>query len=201
MVFLSLEGFYHFVDKVVDIEKFQFNARIIDRIRKIIGDSIAEGSYCAIVVGTAPFAEKVRETVNKNLRSGFLPIIQKQILPRFLAASVFGVPESSAERSLLRRGQHHRAGVAVFLQGIEKGGSEAEVPFHVLGILLGAVDSGEVEDEVRFLAVSFQFFRKGVDVVLEDFVNRDAVVPGLALLYVEKLGAEVLPHESLGACY
>ena len=45
-------------------------------------------------------------------------------------------------------GEHHGAGVPVALQGIQEGRREAEVALHELGLFLGPVHAGEVEDEV-----------------------------------------------------
>ena len=66
-------------------------------------------------------------------------------------------------------------------------------------MLFGAVHAGQVEHKVGFPAVAVELFGGGVEVIFKDFLDDHVVVPGLAVLDVIELGAQVLPYESLGA--
>ena len=65
-VLFAFEGGKHLVYEVVDIEKLQLDAWIIDGIGQVVGKGIAEGGNSAVVVGTAPLAKEVGETVNQD---------------------------------------------------------------------------------------------------------------------------------------
>ena len=85
------------------------------------------------------------------------------------------------------------------LQCVKQGGGEAEVTLHELVIVLGAVDASEIEHEVTFLAPCVKLLGGGVEVVFEDFLDRQvAVATGLAVFDVIELGAKVLAHEAFG---
>ena len=66
MMLLSLQPCYHFINQVINIQQLQFNAGVINSIRQIICKSVAEGGHGTIVVGAAPLAKEVRETVDEN---------------------------------------------------------------------------------------------------------------------------------------
>ena len=88
------------------------------------------------------------------------------------------------------------------LQRVEQGGGKAEVALHELIIVLGAVDASEVEHEVTFLAPCVKLLGSGLEVVLEDFLDRQvAVATGLAVFDVIELGAKVLADEAFGTSY
>ena len=53
----------------------------------------------------------------------------------------------------------------VLFQRVQQRGGEAEVSLHEFFLILGAVDAGKVEHEVRLLAGRFQKRRVRVDVV------------------------------------
>lgn len=88
------------------------------------------------------------------------------------------------------------------LERLEQRGGEPEVALHELGLVLGAVDAGQVEDEVGTGAVLLQLFRGRVDVVLHDLERQEGLVLGptvLAVAYVLQRAAEVPPDEAPGA--
>ena len=108
---------------------------------------------------------------------------------------------------------HYRAVVAIFLQRVEQGGCKAEVALHEFFLVLRAVDSSKVEDEVGFPTVAVELLGGGVDVVLEDFLDvavsvqllaigfilgYKTVVFGFAFLDVIELGAKVFAYEAFG---
>ena len=147
-VFVALEGCDHFIDEVVDIEEFHLDTAVVDLDREVVGYVVAEGRNRTVVVRTAPFAEEIRETVHEDLRSGFIGVFEHEFLPRLLAAAVLAVAETTCKSCLNRAGYHHRAGVAVLLQGVQKKGGKAEVALHELFLSLRAVDASQVEDKV-----------------------------------------------------
>ena len=88
------------------------------------------------------------------------------------------------------------------LQRVEQGGGEAEVTLHELVIVLGAVDASEVEHEVALLAPCVELLGGGIEVVFEDFLDRQvAVATGLAVFDVIELSAKVLANEAFGTSY
>ena len=56
MVLLALQGVDHFLDKVVDVEQFEFYRRVVDGDGEVVGDVVAEGGYATIIIRSAPFA-------------------------------------------------------------------------------------------------------------------------------------------------
>ena len=88
------------------------------------------------------------------------------------------------------------------LQSVKQGGGEAEVALHELVIVLGTVDASEVEHEVTLLAPGVELLWSGVEVVLEDFLDRQVTVAtGLAVFDIIELGAKVLANEAFGTSY
>ena len=88
------------------------------------------------------------------------------------------------------------------LERVEQRGGEPEVALHELGLVLGAVDAGQVEDEVGAGAVAVELPGRGVDVVLHDLEGKESPVFGSAVLavpYVLQRAAEVPTHEAPGA--
>ena len=201
-VLLVLEGGEHFIYEVVDVQELELDRRVVDRVGKVIGKSVAEGCNGRIIIRPAPFAEEVRETIYQNLCSGLGSILEEEVLPCFLAASVLGVTEAAGERCLLRAGEHHRAGVTVLFKGVEQSGGEAEVAGHELGRILGTIDAGEVEHEAGLGAPGIELFRSGIEVVLENLIDCQArMCLVLAVTYVLKRPAKVLAYEAFCACY
>jgi len=117
---------------------------------------VAEGGYSRIVIGTAPLAEKIGKAVDQYFGPGFLSVCKEELLPCQLAFSVvrFSIPPYKG--GLDGGGQHNRAGVAAGLQRIQQGGRETKVAGHKFGLVFGAVDTGQVEDEVGLLATLLQ---------------------------------------------
>ena len=196
---LAFEAGDHFVHEVIDVEEFQLDTGVVDGIGQVVGDGVAEGGDGGVVVGTAPFAEEVRKTIDQDFGTGVFAILEEEVLPCFFAAAIFGVAEASGEAGLLRAGEHDRAGVAVLLERVEKGADEAEVAGHEFFLVLGTVDAGEVEDEVGLLAPLVELLGGGVKVVFEDGLDVDSVVAGFAVFDVVELGTKVLSNESFGA--
>lgn len=202
MVLLALQGADHLFYKVIDVEQFKFYTWVVDCDGEIIGDVVAEGSYGTIIIGTAPFAIEVGEAIDQDLGSRLLSILQEQVLASFLAATVLAIAKTACQGRLLRAGEHHGASILMGLQRVKQGGGEAEVTLHELVIVLGAVYASEIEHEVTFLAPCVKLLGGGVEVVFEDFLDRQvAVATGLAVFDVIELGAKVLADEAFGTSY
>lgn len=189
----------HLLDKVVDVKKFKFYTWVVDRDGEVVGDVVAEGGYGGVVVGTTPFAVEVGEAIDQDFGSRLLTILQEQVLASFLAATVLAITETASQGGLLRAGEHHGASILMGLQCVKQGGGEAEVTLHELVIVLGAIYASEVEHEVARLAPCVELLGGGVEVVFEDFLDRQvAVATGLAVFDVIELGAKVLANEAFG---
>ena len=202
MVLLALQGVDHLFYKVIDVKKLKFYTWVVDRDGEVIGDVVAEGSYGTIIIGTAPFAIEVGETIDQDFGSRLLSILQKQVLTCLLAATVLAITETACQGRLLRAGEHYGASVLMSLQGVKQSGGEAEVTLHELIIVLGAVYASEIEHEVALLAPCVELLGGGIEIVLEDFLDRQvAVATGLAVFDVIELGAKVLANEAFGTSY
>ena len=94
---------------------------ILDGDRKLPGRAVAEGSDGAVVVRAAPLAENVRQTVQKNLRTGFCAVAQKDLLGGQLALTV-----RRGGTGLNGGGEQHRAGT--LRQAGEEDFGEVKVP-------------------------------------------------------------------------
>ena len=88
-VLLALQAVEHLCHQVIDVEQFQFHAGVIDRDGLLRGDIVAEGGYGTVVVGPAPFAEEVGETVDEHLGAGLLGVVEKEFLTSLLASAIF----------------------------------------------------------------------------------------------------------------
>ena len=203
VVGFAFEGGYHLIYKVIDVEEFHFHTAVIDLYREVVGDVVAEGSDGGIVVGAAPLAEEVRETINEHLSTCLLAVFEHQFLASFLALAVFACAESTCKGGLDGAADHHRTVVLVLLQGVEQSGGEAKVALHELFRVFGAVHACKVEHEVAFLAPLIELLWSGVDVVFIDGFDRlREIVPlCLAIAYILELGAEVSAYEPLCSCY
>ena len=194
-VLLPRQGPYQLVDHIVDVLQVESHGRVVDLDRKALRDVVAEGRDDAVVVRAAPFPEQVREPVHEHLSTRILRVAEHQFLPGTLA-----LPVGVVERGLYRARYHHRTPVAVFLQRVEKGGREPEVPLHELLRVLRPVDPGEVVHEVSIPAVDIKLSRVAVHVVFIDGeVLRvgHGIPPRLALADVVQLGHKVPPYEAL----
>ena len=88
MQFTTFEGIKHGIDEVVDIEQLKFHGGVVDLDGQVVGDVVAEGGHGAVVVGAAPLAEKIRETVDEHLCAGLCCVREKEVFARFLTASI-----------------------------------------------------------------------------------------------------------------
>ena len=202
MVLLALQGADHLFYKVVNVEQFEFYRRVVDGNGEIIGDVVAERGDGTIIIRSAPFAIEVGKTIDQDFGSRLLTILQEQVLASFLAATIFAIAEAASQGGLLGAGEHHGASVLMSLQCVKQGGGEAEVALHELVIVLGAVDASEIEHEVALLAPCVKLLGGGIEIVLEDFLDRQvAVATGLAVFDVIELGAKVLADEAFGTSY
>ena len=88
------------------------------------------------------------------------------------------------------------------LERLEQRGGEPEVALHELRLVLGAVDAGQVEDEVGAGAVAVQLLGRRVEVILHDLEREQPLILVAAVLavpYVLEGVAEVFPYEAPGA--
>ena len=201
-VLLPQQGAQHLVDEVVDVEELQLHAGVVDGVGAAVGDGVAERGDGGVVARAAPLAVEVGEAVDEHGGARALGVPAEQALPRELRLAVDGALEAAREARLRGAGQHDGARVAVALEGVEQRGGEPEVALHELGLLLGAVDAGQVEHEVGAGAAVIELPGRRVDVVLHDLERDQARVSLAAVLavpYVFQRAAEVLPDEAPGA--
>ena len=86
-------------------------------------------------------------------------------------------------------------------QCIEEGTGKAEIALHELFLILGTIDTCEVEHKISLSAEVVKFFLCVVKVVLEDFIYLYALIPtSLAFFYIVKLGTKVSSHETFSSC-
>lgn len=196
------QGAQHLANEVVDVEELQLHRGVVDSVGAAVGDGVAEGRHGGVVARAAPLAVEVREAVDEHRCAGALGILAEQALPRELRLAVDRALEAARQTRLRGAGEHDGACVAVALQGLQQRGGEPEVALHELGLVLGAVDAGQVEDEVGAGAVAVQLLGRRVDVVLHDLERKEGLIFGsvvLAVPYVLQRAAEVLPDEALRA--
>lgn len=201
-VLLAEQRAQQLVDQVVDIEQLQLHRRVVHGVGAAVGDGVAEGGHGGVVARAAPLAVEVGETVDEHGGAGALRVLAEQALPRELRLAVYGALEAAREARLRGAGEHDGAPVAVALEGLKQRGGEPEVALHELGLVLGAVDAGQVEYEVRAGAVALQLSGRRVDVVPHDLEGKERLVFGTAVLavpYVLQRAAEVPADEAPGA--
>lgn len=192
----------HLVDEVVDIEQLQLHAGVVHGVGAPVGDGVAEGGHGGVVSRAAPLAVEVREAVDEHRGARAPGVLAEEALPRELGLAVDRALEAARQARLRGAGEHDGARVPVALERVEQRGGEPEVALHELGLVLGAVDAGQVEDEVGAGAVVLQLLLGRVDVVLHDLEGQQARVllaSVLAVPYVLKRAAEVPPDEAPGA--
>lgn len=192
----------HLVHEVVDVEELQLHRGVVDGVGAAVGDCVAEGRHRGVVARAAPLAVEVREAVDEHGRPRALRVLPEQALSRELRLAVYGALEAAGQARLRGAGQHDGACVAVALQGVQQRGGEPEVALHELRLVLGAVDAGQVEDEVGAGTVVLQLAGRRVDVVLHDLEGKKARVllaSVLAVADVLQRAAEVPAHEAPGA--
>ena len=197
---LAAQAGYHLVHKVVDIEKFQLHGGIVHGVRQVVCYRIAEGGNGAVVIRTAPFTEKIRETVHQHTCARILAIFEEEILPRLFGSAVLGIAESAGEAGLLATGEHHRTCVAVLFQSVNERGCKAEIPGHELILVLRAVHPCQVKDEIAVAAPDIQLLGSRIQVILKYLIHSHiAIATRLAVTDIFQLRAQVFPHEALGA--
>ena len=201
-VFLPQQGDQHLVDQVVDVEELQLDRGVVHGVGAAVGDGVAEGRHGGVVARSAPLAVEVREAVDEDRSARALRVLAEQALPRELGLAVDRALEAARQARLRGAGQHDGARVAVALEGVEQRGGEPEVALHELGLLLGAVDAGQVEHEVGAGAAVIELPGRRVDVVLHNLEREQARVflaAVLAVPYVLEGAAEVPADEAPGA--
>ena len=201
-VFLPQQGAQHLVDQVVDVEELQLDRGVVHGVGAAVGDGVAEGRHGGVVARSAPLAVEVREAVDEHGGARALRVLAEQPLPRELGLAVDRALEAARQARLRGAGEHDGARVAVALEGVEQRGGEPEVALHELGLLLGAVDAGQVEHEVGAGAAVIELPGRRVDVVLHDLERQQGLVFDAAVLAVADVlqrAAEVLPDEAPGA--
>ena len=146
------EGGNHLIHQVVDIKQLHLHVAVVDLYGQVMGDVMAEGGYGTVVIGAAPLAEQIRETIDQHLGPGLLSIPEKQLLPRPLAPSILRVTETTGQGGLNGATQHDGTGIAFFAQRINQETCETEVTRHELLLILRAIDSRQIENEVAIPA-------------------------------------------------
>ena len=202
-VLLAEQGAQHLVDQVVDIEELELHGGVVHGEGAPVGDGVAEGRHGGVVARSAPLAVEVGEAVDEHRGARALRVPPEQALPRELRLAVDRALEAAGQARLRGAGEHDGAPVAVELEGLQQRGGEPEVALHELGLLLGAVDAGQVEHEVGAGAVAVQLGGRRVEVVLHDLEGKEGLVllaAVLAVPYVLQRAAEVPAHEAPGAC-
>lgn len=201
-VLLAEQGAQHLVDQVVDVEELQLHGWVVHGVGAAVGDGVAEGGHGGVVARAAPLAVEVGEAVDEHRGARASGVLPEQALPRQLRLAVDRSLEAAREARLRGAGEHDGAFVPVALQGVQQLGGEPEVALHELGLLLWAVDAGQVEHEVGAGAVVLQLLLGRVDVVLHDLEGEERLVFGAAVLavpYVLQRAAEVPADEAPGA--
>ena len=199
---LAQQGAQHLVDEVVDVEELELHRGVVDGVGAAVGDGVAEGGHSGVVARAAPLAVEVGEAVDEHRRARALGVLAEQALPRQLGLAVDRALEAAGQARLRGAGEHDGAPVAVALEGVQQRGGEPKVALHELGLVLGAVDAGQVEGEVGAGAVVLQLLRGGVDIVLHHLEGEEYLVFRAAVLavpYVLQCAAEVPPDEAPGA--
>lgn len=196
------QGAQHLVDQIVDVEELQLDRGVVDGVGAAVGDGVAEGGDGGVVARAAPLAVGVGEAVDEYRRPSALGIFAEEALPRELGLAVDRSLEAARQARLRGAGEHDGASVAVALERLEQRGGEPEVALHELRFVLGAVDAGQVEDEVGAGAVLLQLPGRRVEVVLHDLERQQARVLLAAVLAVADVlqrAAEVPADEAPGA--
>lgn len=198
-VLIAQQGAQHLVHEVVDVEELQLHAGVVHGIGAAVRDGVAEGRHGGVVARAAPLAVEVGEAVDEHRCPRALRVLPEQALPRQLGLAVYGALEAAREARLRGAGEHDGAPVAVALERLEQRGGEPEVALHELGLVLWAVDAGQVEDEVGAGAEVLQLTGGRVDVVLHDLEGQQRLVFLAAVLAVADVlqrAAEVPAHEA-----
>ena len=113
VMLLSLKGIQHFLYQIIYVYQLQLCSGIIYLYGQVICYVVAEGSHGAVVVGLAPFAENVWETVDQHLCPSRFRVFKKQLFPGLFASAIVTVIATD-KGNLNEGGQHHGAGIALF---------------------------------------------------------------------------------------
>ena len=164
----SQQGAQHLADQVVDVEELQLHAGVVHGVGTSVRDGVAEGRHGGVVARAAPLAVEVREAVDEHRGAGPLGVLAEEALARELRLAVYGALEAAGQARLRGAGEHDGARVPVALEGLQQRGGEPEVALHELRLVLGAVDAGQVENEVRARAEVLQLLLGRIEIVLHD---------------------------------
>ena len=99
VLLLAFQQVEHSFYQVVDVQQLQLSAAVIDGEGLVIGNRPAEGADGTVVLGAA-MSHQIHETVDGNLCSGLLSILEEQLLARLLAPAVLAVAETTSQRRL-----------------------------------------------------------------------------------------------------
>ena len=105
VLLLTFQQVEHSFYKIVDVQQLQLGAAVVDSEGLIVGNCPAEGADGTVVLGAA-VSHQVDKSVDSNLCSGLLSILEEQFLASFLAAAVLAVAEATCQRGLNGGGQH-----------------------------------------------------------------------------------------------
>lgn len=143
-VWLPLECAQELLDNIVDVNEGQYNGGIEDCDWQVAGNVVTEGGDSAVVVGSTPFPEYIREAVDINGGASLLAISEGHIL-----GGPFALPIRVPLQRLGRRGDDKGDRAT----GFEKETGQLLCQADITGCkfigCLGAIDAGQVEDEVR----------------------------------------------------
>ena len=162
---LPLQGVGEFTEHIIDIDKSQNCIGVIDLDGKIPGYIVAEGCHGTIVVGPGPFAEDIGKAVEEEIDTILFCIPDEQLLPRLLAPAI-GVVQLCLDRG----GDEDGGLVVMFLELTKEQSSEVPVALKELSLVLGPVDTGQVEDEVTLLGIAVKELFVGIHIVKEELV-------------------------------
>ena len=161
---LPPEGGDQRLHHIVDVAKLQLYTGVTDGDGQVVGVIVADGGDDGIVVGAAPFAEEIDEAVDQHLGSRLGAVGEEEVFACALAPSV-GTVIAAQAGGLDGGGEHHGAGIAPTLQGVQEPGGEAEIALHELLRVLGTVHACQMEDEISLFAALFQKAFRGIQIV------------------------------------
>ena len=149
------EGGHH----VVDVHQFHFPVRVVDGDVKPTGDVVAEGGDHGVVVGPRPLAEDSGQAVDADRGPGLVVELQHRVLGGLLAP-----PVGVVEFGLGRGGKDEGRGAAQLREARQHLLGQAGIAGHELALVLGAVDPGQVIDEIGFGQAGVEDGRVGIHV-------------------------------------
>ena len=175
-----------FLRHVVDIDQPQRHGRVVDRDGQAPGHVMAEGGHGAVVVGPAPFAEDVGQTVAIHRRACFLGVFRHGLLRVSLALAV-GV----FQRRLNGRAEQHRRALAVFLQQFQQMLGKIRVALLKICRVRRPVHPRQMKHEIRFRRSGAQLFLRMGHVHQQQ--------PVLVPITARQGGAQVFAHKAPGS--